>query len=238
MDKNLTNTFGWIVVASLVVIVIIALATPFGDYIGTSFIDYATAGKQLGDNANNSFQDQQNEYNKDMNEGSFATYIESGLYNPSSKYNTNEAYDADHEILTNNWDKLIIGEYIMFDNASIKSGDAALDSNKFFGDLVIDNSILTIKDNGFKDCTGLTSVYFKNITQIGKNAFQGCKNIKSIYISTNQLIVNDEAFKDCKRLKDSYFNGPREQFKGIKFGKFSGISVNIHCTDETFSATI
>ena len=56
MDKNLTNTFGWIVVASLVVIVIIALATPFGDYIGTSFIDYATAGKQLGDNANNSFQ--------------------------------------------------------------------------------------------------------------------------------------------------------------------------------------
>ena len=82
MDKNLTNTFGWIVVASLVVIVIIALATPFGDYIGTSFIDYAKAGKQLGDNANNSFQDQQNEYNKDMNEGSFATYIESGLYNP------------------------------------------------------------------------------------------------------------------------------------------------------------
>ena len=126
----------------------------------------------------------------------------------------------------------------MFDNASIKSGDAALDSNKFFGDLVIDNSILTIKDNGFKDCTGLTSVYFKNITQIGKNAFQGCKNIKSIYISTNQLIVNDEAFKDCTRLKDIYFNGPREQFKGIKFGKFSGISVNIHCTDETFSATI
>ena len=38
MDKNTLSNYGWIVIAVLVLVIMIALATPFGEYIKNAFV--------------------------------------------------------------------------------------------------------------------------------------------------------------------------------------------------------
>ena len=51
-------------------------------------------------------------------------------------------------------------------------------------DLVIPNSVTSIKDYAFYNCSGLTSVTIPNsVTSIGGYAFDGCRNLTSVHIS-------------------------------------------------------
>ena len=49
--------------------------------------------------------------------------------------------------------------------------------------LIIPNTVTSISDLAFKDCTGITSVTIPNsVTTIGKGAFEGCSNLDSVII--------------------------------------------------------
>lgn len=63
--------------------------------------------------------------------------------------------------------------------------------------------VLGIKDDAFKDCDKITSIYLLDgILSIGNNAFMGCSNLEKINIPDTVESIGDNAFKDCEKLTE------------------------------------
>ena len=69
------------------------------------------------------------------------------------------------------------------------------------GELEIPNSVTSIGERAFRDCTGLTSVTIPNsVTSIGQSAFYGCENLKSISIPNSVTSIGSGTFDGCAGL--------------------------------------
>ena len=76
------------------------------------------------------------------------------------------------------------------------SGDLAIPA-KYKGKLVTD-----IGDNAFWGCRNLTSVTIGNsVTSIGRGAFNGCTSLTSVTIGNSVTLISDFAFVYCMSLK-------------------------------------
>ena len=65
-------------------------------------------------------------------------------------------------------------------------------------DLVIPNSVTSIRDYAFLDCKALTSVTIpSSVKSIGKNAFSGCKGLTSVSIPNSVKSIGGLAFSRC-----------------------------------------
>lgn len=63
---------------------------------------------------------------------------------------------------------------------------------------VIPNEIVKIGDYAYCAATGLTSISFNsNITELGENAFYGCKSLQQIVIPDTITTIGSSAFHDC-----------------------------------------
>ena len=63
------------------------------------------------------------------------------------------------------------------------------------------NTITTIGDEAFKDCTGLMGIVIPgSVTTIGARAFQGCWRLNAISISNQVLGIEQDAFYDCSQV--------------------------------------
>ena len=68
-------------------------------------------------------------------------------------------------------------------------------------DLIIPNSVNSVKTYAFSDYSDLTSVTIPNsVTSIGSNAFSGCSGLTSVTIGNNVTSIGWSAFKDCSAL--------------------------------------
>jgi phage-related protein len=101
--------------------------------------------------------------------------------------------------------------------------------------MVIPDSVTTIEDCAFRNCSSLTSIVIGNgVTSIGENAFNGCSSLTSIVIPDGVTSIEEAAFNGCKSLTSITFNGTKAQWKGIKLGNLKSSDVPtevIHCTD-------
>ena len=71
--------------------------------------------------------------------------------------------------------------------------------------LVIPNSVRSIKTDAFTGCSGLTSVTIGNsVTSIGVNAFSGCSGLSSVTIPNSVTSIEKCAFANCSDLTDVY----------------------------------
>jgi len=65
----------------------------------------------------------------------------------------------------------------------------------------IPDSVTTIGEGAFCDCTGLTSITIPDsVTSIGKSAFSGCTGLTSITIPDSVKSIGDSAFSGCSGL--------------------------------------
>ncbi len=80
-------------------------------------------------------------------------------------------------------------------------------NNEKVENITIPNSITSINNYAFYNCTSLTSITIPNsVTSIGKYAFYGCSSITSITISENLTSISNYAFYGCKGLTEINWN--------------------------------
>ena len=69
----------------------------------------------------------------------------------------------------------------------------------------IPNSVTSIGDYAFYQCTGLTSITIPNsVTSIGNYAFQNCTDLTSVKIGNSVGRIGSYAFGNCKNLTDVF----------------------------------
>ena len=67
--------------------------------------------------------------------------------------------------------------------------------------VTIPNSVTTIENSAFEECSSLTSVTIpNNVTTIGSGAFRSCTSLTSITIPNSVTTIRDYAFKFCSSL--------------------------------------
>ncbi|SVD92982.1 uncharacterized protein METZ01_LOCUS445836, partial [marine metagenome] len=69
------------------------------------------------------------------------------------------------------------------------------------GHYTIPDSVTTIGDTAFYDCSSLTSVTIPDsVTSIGGGAFEGCSSLTSVTIGNSVTSIGDFTFYDCSSL--------------------------------------
>ena len=69
------------------------------------------------------------------------------------------------------------------------------------GEISIPNSVTSIEDRAFWECSSITSIIFPNsVTSIGGGAFYNCSSLTSINIPNSVTSIGSSAFTDCSSL--------------------------------------
>lgn len=72
----------------------------------------------------------------------------------------------------------------------------------FSGDYIMSDKVTQICDGAFEGCEDLKCVYIpKTVKKIGKNTFKGCKNLREVHISEGvKKIIGTNVFAGCDNL--------------------------------------
>ena len=118
----------------------------------------------------------------------------------------NSTYDSRNDcnaIIIKNTNQLILGcKNTTIPNTIISIGNNAFKGCSGLTEITIPNSVQTIGENAFYNCTGLTSVTIGNsVTSIGIWAFSRCNALSSIVIPQSVTSIGKCAFSYCLGLE-------------------------------------
>ena len=103
--------------------------------------------------------------------------------------------------------EVVDGECVIeFDAPITQIPQYTFHEKKLVGELRIPNTVTSIQDYAFKNCTGLTGnlVIPNSVTEIGNEAFNGCTGFNgTLTLSSNLKTIGDNAFYDCSGFTES-----------------------------------
>jgi len=121
--------------------------------------------------------------------------------NNNPKYDSRNNCDAIIETSTN---RLITGcKNTIIPNSVTSIGDNTFYDCSSLTSITIPNSVTSIGNYAFYNCSGLTSITIPNsLTSIGNYAFYNCSGLTSITIPNSVTSIGNWAFYDCSGLAD------------------------------------
>ncbi len=100
--------------------------------------------------------------------------------------------------------------------------------------VTIPDSVKSIGRSAFDGCTGLTSITIPDsVTHIGDYAFYYCSSLTSIAIPDSVTSIGDSAFSGCYSLADVYYSGSESEWNEISIdsGNMCLTNATIHYTN-------
>ncbi|MBP1547177.1 MAG: leucine-rich repeat domain-containing protein, partial [Oscillospiraceae bacterium] len=100
--------------------------------------------------------------------------------------------------------------------------------------VTIPDTVTSIGGWAFEDCSSLTSVTIPDsVTSIGDRAFSGCSSLTSVTIPDSVTSIGESAFKNCYSLKSVTIP---DSVTSIGWNAFSGLTViiknmSVYCSD-------
>lgn len=150
----------------------------------------------------------------------------------ASGYNMSWRLDSDG-VLTISGANQRMADY--YNNSPSWSGNA--DNIK---KVVIENGVINIGANAFKDCKSITEVSFGTIDTIGEGAFSGCTSLKWAILPDSCTWIWANAFSGCTSLRTAYINAVNSYANSVPEGMFNGCTslsvVELGSSINTFSA--
>jgi len=90
---------------------------------------------------------------------------------------------------------------ITFSNSVTTIGDYAFANCTALENIVFSNSITSINHSAFRDCTAINTIIIGDgVNSIGMCAFANCTLLQSVTLGTNLIAIDDEAFYGCRAL--------------------------------------
>ena len=165
--------------------VLLALATPFGDYIGESYVAYIKMAKKNMDNEmNHGYEDNMEYFDDMMNKDIFVVYIEAGLYDTNKEsYESVEAYEPTFDRLSSEWKILSQDAILYIEDAVLKS---KYDGEYIFS-FLLENGFECIKDKKERKDKTFTTLISDTGQFYSIEIFFECKNKKHI----NKVTIYD-----------------------------------------------
>ena len=122
-------------------------------------------------------------------------FVESG----NTTYDSRENCNAIIETATNT---LILGcQNTVIPNSVTSVGDYAFRNCSSMTSIEIPNSVTSIGKNAFSDCSSLASIIIPNsVESIGYRAFYSCSSLTSITVPNSVTSIGNSAFLDCSNL--------------------------------------
>ena len=103
-----------------------------------------------------------------------------------------------YNVITNNYPST---KKVVIPNSVTSIGNMAFCDCTGLTSIIIPDSVTSIGNMAFCDCTGLTSIIIPDsVTSIGNDAFSGCSGLTGITIPSSVTSIGTRAFRDCTGL--------------------------------------
>ena len=101
-------------------------------------------------------------------------------------------------------------------------GDRAFAYSPYLKNVIISNSVTTVKDYAFYKCSALESVTLGNsVNTIGEGVFNGCKSLESIELPDSLNTIGARAFSNCESLSSITVGEGNPWYKSIDGNLYS-----------------